>query len=1019
MSVGRAQTRPSWGPLRAWSMMLAVFLSLVGPSVAAQQSGSVSGVVVDEQGNPIANARVTAVGTNVAVVTDVEGNFRLSRLPASGTVTLRVMMLGFRPTTLDIEIGTGGIRMEMARAAISLDAYVVTGTAAGVQEARSIGNTVSSINTEELLNVAPIPDVSGVINGRAPGVVVTQGTGQVGSGPNIRIRGASSFSLGNQPLIYVDGVRLDNTMGAGITVQGFGSGIVNRLNDINPKDIESIEIIKGPAASTLYGTEASNGVIQIITKQGRAGQTDIALSTKQGFTQFANAAGRIQKNWAFEPGTTTPFEQDLFALEKQRGNPGIFRTGYLSAYGASIRGGAEAARYFVALDVDSDNGVEPDNYMDRYTARANVSVNPSPSFDLTASVGYQQGKIGLACEAGCGGRMWATVFANANLRDDPDFRGFRSYPPEIITEAVDFWQDISRLQYGFQMNHRPWNWMSHRLTVGQDRVEENNVELWERLDPARFGTYFGSFVLNGFKFRQDREINTWTFDYSATFSAALSRAVGSSTTFGAQYYKLYEERTAAEGQEFPAPGLNVIDAAATTFGGDWNVENNTLGFFVQEQISINDRIFLTGAIRADDNSAFGRDFDVVVYPKASATWVISEERFWGVNWVDALKLRAAYGESGQQPGYFDAVRTYAPVTGGDGSPAATPDVFGNDSLGPEVGREFEVGLEAGLFNSRVGVDLTYYNTRTRDAILSQPLAPSAGFPGNVFVNAGTIANSGFELQLSAIAVQQQSFGLDFQVNLATNSNKIIDLGGVDQGQGFLAAGSQMRVPGLPVATYFDQKTLSATLNGTGFDARAENAMCDSGDPNGHQIVTGDGTQTPTQIGGSEIPCDGAPRLALGNSVPTFEGSFGTSITFLRNLRLYALLDWKAGHTKFDNNARARCQVFWQCRENYFPEEYDAAYVAEFQSPNTLRSFVFSNASYAKLRELSLTWTLPPRLIPGTKRASITIAGRNLLTFSGYSGLDPEAEFLEFGYSVLEQDNLPNLRSFVANIVITF
>ncbi len=1019
MSVGRTQTRLSWGPLRAWSMMLAVVLSLVGPSIAAQESGSVSGVVVDEQGNAIANARVVVTGTNLAVLTDAEGNFRIVGLPATGSVSLRVTILGFRPTTETVDVGSGGIRLEMTRAAISLDAYVVTGTAAGVQEARAIGNTVSTVNAEQLLEVAPIPDVSNIINGRAPGVVVTQGTGQVGSGPNIRIRGASSFSLGNQPLIYVDGVRINNTMGAGINVQGFGSGIVNRLNDIQPKDIESIEIIKGPAAATLYGTEASNGVIQIITKRGRAGQTDFTLSTKQGTRDFANAGGRIQKNWAFEPGTTTPFEQDLFALEKERGNPPIFTTGYQSAYGGSIRGGTEAARYFAAIDVDLDNGVEPDNYMDRYSVRANVTADPSPAFDLTASVGYQQGKIGLACEAGCGGRMWATVFANAWLRDDPDFRGFRSYPPEIITEAVDFWQDISRLQYSFQMNHRPVNWLSHRLTVGQDRVEENNVELWERLDPDKFGTYFGSFVLNGFKFRQDREINTWTFDYSATFSAAVSRSIKSSTTVGAQYYKLYEERTAAEGQEFPAPGLNVIDAAATTFGGDWNVENNTLGFFLQEQISFNDRIFLTGAIRADDNSAFGRDFNVVVYPKVSATWVISEERFWGVNWIDALKLRAAYGQSGQQPGYFDAVRTYSPVTAGNGSPAATPDVFGNDSLGPEVGAEFEVGFETGLFNSRIGLDVTYYNTRTRDAILSQPLAPSAGFPGNVFVNAGTIANSGFEVQMSAIAVQQQNFGLDLTLNLATNSNKIVDLGGVDQGQGFLAAGSQMRVPGLPVATYFDQHTLSATLNGTGYDARAENAMCDAGDPNGHQRVSEDGTQTPTQGGGSEIPCDGAPRLALGNSIPTFEGSFGATITFLKNFRLYALLDWKQGHTKFDNNARARCQVFWQCRENFFPEEYDPAYVAEFQSPNTLRSFVFSNASYAKIRELSLTWTLPPRVIPGTKRASITIAGRNLVTFSGYSGLDPEAEFLEFGFSVLEQDNLPNLRSFVANIVITF
>ena len=1019
MTEGRTQS-PRLGRLRrAWSVALALFLCAIGTSLAAQQTGSVSGTVVDDQGNPIANARVNVAGTNLAVMTDASGAFRVAGLPTSGTVTLRVTMLGFRPAQQEVEIGTGGIRLEMGRAAISLDALVVTGTAAGVQEARAVGNTVAKVNTEQLLEVAPIPDVSNIINGRAPGVVVVQGTGQIGSGPDIRIRGASSFSLGTQPLIYVDGTRLDNTFGGGISVQGFGSGIVNRLNDISPDQIESIEIIKGPAAATLYGTEASNGVIQIITKKGRAGETDITLSTRQGMTDFANADGRIAGNWAYEPGTTTPFEQDLFALEKERGNPPIFERGYLSGYGASVRGGTDMARYFVALDIDSDNGVEPNNFMDRYGIRANMNMNPSPKFDLTASVGYQQGKIGLACEAGCGGRMWAVTFANAWLRDDPNYRGFRSYPPEIITSAFDFWQDISRLQYSFQLNHRPFNWLAHRLTMGQDRVEENNQELAERMDPDVFGPYFSTTTLEGYKYRQDREINTWTFDYSATASAALSRSIKSSTTFGAQYFKKYEERTYAEGQQFPAPGLSVIDATAQTFGGDWNVENNTLGFFVQEQVSLNDRIFVTGALRGDDNSAFGRDYDIVIYPKLSATWVINEERFWNIGWVDALKLRTAYGQSGQQPGYFDAVRTYSPVTGGNGNPAATPSVFGNDSLGPEVGSELEVGFEAGLFGSRLGIDFTYYYTRTRDAILSQPLAPSSGFPGSVFVNAGTIQNQGFEVQLTALAARTRSFGLDFTLNLATNANKIIDLGGVDQGQGFLAGGSQLRVPGLPVAAYFDEKTISATLNGTGYDARAVNPTCYSGDPNGVLIVNADGTTRPTQIGGDEVPCSQAPRLYLGNAIPTFEGSFGTTVTLFKNVRIYALLDWKTGHTKFDNNARVRCQVFWSCRENFYPEEYDPAYVAEFQSPNTLRSFVFSDASYAKVREVSVTWSLPARLIPGTKRVSITVAGRNLLTFTGYSGLDPEAQFLEFGYGVLEQDNLPNLRSFVANIMVTF
>ncbi len=1015
MELDRSTTGTWRGRLAALSGMLVLLLLFFGAPAAARQAGSVSGTVVDERGNSIANAQVIVVGSTLRALTNAEGIFRVAGLPTVGQVTLRVTMIGFRSVTETVQIGTGGIRLRMARAAIALDAIVVTGTAAGVQQARAIGNTVSKIQVSELLEYAPIPDVSSMLNGRAPGVVVTPGTGQVGGGPTIRIRGASSFSLSTQPLIYVDGVRLDNAIGTGISVQGFGSGIVNRLNDINPEDIESIEIIKGPAAATLYGTEAANGVIQIITKKGRVGRTEISLNLRQGVNWFKDAEGRIDQNWGFEPVTGEPYKLNLFENERSLGNPSIFESGRLKSYGANIAGGTELVRYYVSADVDFDEGAEPTNDLWRLSTRVNLTIAPDPKYDIVASLGYSQGRTNLACEAGCGGRMWATVFGNPNTRDT-DFRGFRSYPPEIISEAFAFWQDAVRTQISFQFNHRPANWFQHRLTAGQDRVAEENTQLWERMSD-KFVPFFGTQTRAGGKFLQRRDVETSTFDYSATAMVNLSNSISSSTTVGAQYYRSFTELVVAEGNTFPAPGLTVVDALAETFGGDFFIENNTLGAFAQQQISFNERVFITGAIRGDDNSAFGRDFDFVVYPKISASWMIGEEDFWKVGFVDALKLRAAFGQSGQQPDAFAAVRTFGAITGGGGVAALTPDVIGNDSLGPEVGQEFEVGFEAGLFDNRIGVDFTYYNSRTKDAILSRELPPSLGFPGSQFVNAGEIRNSGFEVQINALAVQKENVNVDFTLNLSTNSNQILDLGGIDQGQGFIPAGSNRHAIGMPTGAWFRRKVVSATLTGTGPTAITSNPMCDSGDPNGKLLPDG----TPLELGGPAVPCDGAPRLFLGSVTPTFEGSFAVNVTLRRNLRIYGFLDWKTGYRKLDNNLRARCQVFNSCEENFFPENFDAAVIAEMQSGSPLRSFVFTDAGFAKIREVAVSWTMPQSLVRwvGADRATLTVAGRNLHTFTGYSGLDPEASFIEFGFSLLEQDNTPQLASFVATLNVSF
>jgi TonB-dependent SusC/RagA subfamily outer membrane receptor len=282
---------------RGWLPVLLVLLLVVGSSEpAAAQQGTVSGVVVAEQSRrPLVGAQVQVVGTQMGGLTDASGRFTLSGV-SGAQIQLQVTMLGYRTTTVSVASGATDIRISMAETAIALDELVVTGTAGG-QQRRAIGNSVATVRAADIAATAPVRSMQDLINARAAGVVVMPGTGMVGSGSRIRIRGTSTFSLSGDPLIYVDGVRVNNETGSGISVQAFGSGVVSRLNDFDPSQIESIEILKGPAAATLYGTEAARGVINIITKKGVEGGHRFSMTVRQGTNDFANAAGRMPVNY--------------------------------------------------------------------------------------------------------------------------------------------------------------------------------------------------------------------------------------------------------------------------------------------------------------------------------------------------------------------------------------------------------------------------------------------------------------------------------------------------------------------------------------------------------------------------------------------------------------------------------------------------------------------------------------------------------------------------------------------------
>jgi TonB-linked SusC/RagA family outer membrane protein len=985
------------------------------PARLAAQENVVAGTVVTERSDrPIPGAQVSVQGeVGRGSITDASGKFRIAGL-AGTSVTLNVRMIGYRAITQTVRVGTTNLRFAMSERAVELDQVVVTGTAGGQQQ-RAIGNSVARVDAANVVATAPVNSMQDLINGRAPGVVVMPGTGMVGAGSKIRIRGMSSFSLSGDPLIYVDGVRVNNETGGGIAVQAFGAGVVSRLNDFNPEEIASIEILKGPAAATLYGTEASRGVINIITKRGAASGTQYAFTMKQGSNWLLDAANRVPTNYWRDP-TGVVQSVNVYQTEKARGTP-IFRTGKLQGYSANVSGGANALRYFASADVNNDQGIEPNNERRQFSGRTNLSIAPSPLFDLQTSLGYVNSGTSLSCEGGCGGATWGAWYSTpANLVQNCAAadtscvwsRGFNSSPPEV-DRAMRDWQDITRVTGSAAINFQPFPWMKHRLSVGTDFTQEKNEELLPYLTNDTLRFYWGQSA-DGWKYQNRREVVFNSYDYVTSLIFNPRSWLNSTTSAGTQYYQKHISFVTAEGDHFPAPGLETVTGGSTkSVTADGLSDNRTLGFYVQQQFGWQDRLFVTAAVRVDNNSAFGKDIKWVTYPKASLSWVTNEEPYFKEHvpsFINTLKLRTAYGQSGQQPEIFTALRTLRPVPGSGGG-ALTPQFYGNPTLGPERGTEIEAGFDAGFFGDRLGIDFTYYHTRTKDAILSRPVAPSTGFgANNQFVNAGAILNTGVEALIKAALFSSSRFGWDVNLNLSKNKGTVERLNGTDT---TIVVGSLQHRVGYAPWSFFRERVVSADFDPV--TKRAINAKCDDGK----------GGSTPCfNANGGVI----APRVYLGRAVPDFEGSFSSTVRLFERFRINGMVDFKSGYKKTDNNLRIRCQIFNTCLERMYPETTDPKALAGMQTNGTIVDWVINDARYAKLREISLTYDLPELYVArvGARSSSVSVAARNLHTWTPYSGLDPESQFLGAALTTpqfLDQAQLPQLTSFVVTMHLTY
>ncbi len=1022
----RLHTR--FGQVLALAAAVAVLGAAAAP-LAAQTTGSVSGRVTESGSQrPLNGAQVTVVGANRRAVTDATGAYTIANVPA-GPARVRAELIGHSASEQAVTVAAGGTstaNFQLGSAAISLDALVVTGTAGATQK-RAIGNAVTTVSAEDITSKAPISNVTQLLQSRAPGLSISPGAGTAGTAAQIRIRGQGSVAGAQIPVFIVDGVRINNVQnGFGVSGQSR-----NPLDFMNPDDIESIEVIKGPAAATLYGAEAANGVIQIITKKGRKGQqgiqwnakaevgeVDWTIDTPTNYSLCSNARIRTSGSGALSsfPGCTgidsmlpADSRQRLISHNPLRDDDNTLRTGELTNYVLSARGGGDRYSFFVSGDLLKESGVFYNNDMARRSGRANFTVNPSDKLDFSVNASYARTNSRLPLNDNGSEGLLRNAIRGIPGQLGPYAVGWRGLSPAEVN-LYDNRVRSDRVLLGATANYSPFLWFRNRVTVGMDQ----NVSLATDFYPIWRGTApspFGPDVAKGAIYQRTPDRRSFTVDYAGTLSNTIPWGdLSSDFSFGAQLNARRYEYTQGDGEGLISNDVRLVNTAAITRSSSLYEAQSSLGFFVQEQVGWQDKLFVTGALRVDDNSAFGQDFSTVVYPKLSASYVISDEPFFNVPFVDNLRLRTAWGQAGNAPDPFSADRNYggaaAVEANGTVTSALRSTAFGNPNLKAETGSEFEIGLESSLLNGRAGVDFTYYNKRTFDALLPIPVPPSSGFGGGALgggstdtyrtrlENAGEISNTGLELSLWGTPVSRSSIQWETRLGLSTNRNEMVDLGGLETQRFGSFATTQWVRERYPLGSYFG---VEVARNADGTYQK---------DSQGRGILSGD-------------------TVYIGPSTPTREAALSNTVTLFGNLRLYAFLDYKGGNYMWNAGEFVRNRNDVNAYEVVDPQADKEDYA--FRRSGSTLPFV-SKADFIKLREVSVSYTLPSGFTSrfGSEELTLTLAGRNLAMWTEYEGMDPEVNFAGIanvsGFGSTNRTDymsVPMLRRLVASVNMRF
>ncbi len=1006
---------------------------------AAAKVGRITGVIIDASNKqPVFGAMVSIMGLGYSIVTDVDGRFIFGNVPV-GTRTVVVKILGYAGVSRTVEV----VESEAKEVSIALN-YVperlreVVTTGAGERKRVEVGTSVTRIEADSLMKTMPIISVEDLIKSRAPGTQVLISGGTVGTGSRIRIRGVSGLLTNSDPIVIVDGVRIDATYSAVAGApprEGIGGGMsrnqasgnasaTSRINDIDPETIESIEILKGPSASSLFGSDAANGVIVIRTKRGKAGPARWSLGLEGGLsrmhakfpeTYFAWGNGPewpTSQNCRLDMVSAGTCDQDSITsynpLNVKESSP--FGTGRNSSFNTQVSGGTNQMKYFLGFTTKNEVGLlkMPDTEKERileirqgvplpsWAERPNVNRTNNVSANISTEVASRL-NVDVDIRVMSGYHRDAEQGAVSFIRNAMLGPGYRDSIGKGWGEngpALGFLRRISdavrRGSGGTNARLRASERIFLNGTGGVDfstRRDENLLRTEDLLESTDHNSSLA---------RYSGEIVTVTSNLSGVFEMPFANGMTSRTTTGMQFIGTRNSSLYVRVIDL-APGRDVIDAGTIDVApSETRYESATQGWFFDQNFMLRPNLFVTAALRGDVGSSFGSESKPMLYPKFNSSWIISDESFFNANTViTSLRLRAAFGQAGIQPGPAARFRSYTSNylwVDGSQQPTYILSSIGNTNVVPERSMEFEGGFEAGILNDRIVLDVTGYYKRVKNALISRSLPTSFGLSARQ-ENLGNVKNTGREISLAVRAVDRDMLSWNISMGYSSSNDKLIKLGAHTERLGRLG---ERYVEGYPL---------------TGLWARP---LVSYGDKNNDGIISAD-----------EILM-GDSAVFLGSQTPNAELSLFNNMRFMNGRILFS-----SGFNYTHDMTQTNTVMSNQCTSNRCAIAVvpgtSLAQQAVFQSLLTTTDAVrnafatYEKASWLRWGSVSLTLSATPEFAKRLKSNSLSLSlmGRNLAVWSNYRGPDPEVNSSTNGNGTVDMGIVPQTRDWTIRINMGF
>ncbi len=997
-----------------WLHLPLLLVMLLLCSVVSAQV-TISGKVTVAANASAANVSVTIRNTGVGTTTDANGAYSISANLKPGKYVLEFSGVGLKTKTANIDVTAGKIAytadVALDNDVLGLDEVVVTGTSQGTTK-KQLGSYVSTVKADQL-NKGATGNVLAALQGKTAGAQIIQNSGDPAGGISVRLRGISSINSSSEPLYIVDGIivnnsttRVTNTSG-NYDGQNFVGNIgQNRLADINPADIERIEVLNGAAAAAIYGSRANAGVVQIFTKRGSSGAPVVSFTTNFSVNQLRKSVEVNQAPTKFgnAPDGPTAQTQDILTpawtnttpVNRYNYNDYIFRTALGTDNTVSVSGGKDKTKYYTSASYFFNQGIVKNTDFRRFSFRSNIDQTITDKLSFSLGLNY----INSAANEKPDGNSFFSPINSINIignfHDIEKRDGLGNIQaigerqrvnPVSVIEDIKQRQETNRMLASAAVKWKPIKNLSIDYTMGIDNYTQSgqtyippfayavNTAFFGgglTLDPAQNG--YASTAANNY-FQINNEINA-TYQWRINDNLNSTTQAGYSVQYEKSSYSLLQGRGLA-------PFVETVNGASTALPGvDSRGELSVSGAYLQQNFKFKNHLFLTGAVRVDGSSVFGENERNQVYVKASGSYILSETEFWGKGgvgkWWNLFKLRAAYGESGNLTGIgpYDRFNSYSSIGFLGRTSFFSSSTLANTNVKPERQTEFEIGTDLGFIDNRIGVQFNYYVKNVKDLLINRVIAPTTGF-SSLLDNFGSLENKGFEIVLNLGIVRKKDFNWNATAIFNRNRNKALKIG---QALTLLSTNA-----GAPVAILEGQPI--GIFYGTFFaiDASGNQVKNASGIPLTERGVQNSPLVYTTQRDAGGLPSGTVLRKVIGDPNPDYTASLVNELSYKR-LSLRFQFDAVQGVDVFNADWRTRQgvgngKVAEQEHRGLLPRGYVAGVYG-------IEEWRIDDGSFVKLRELSVSYDFG-RVKKVFSGLVVTLSGRNLVSFDNYKGYDPE------------------------------